>query len=220
MAGKAFPLNYSIEDFSGGWDNVSKPSTLSARHFSDLKNWNITRHKGLEKRGGMDKLYATTAGSATDVKQLYEYKAPNDTDYVLVNISTKVRSYYNAQWNDLKTGLTAGKKCDFVTHRGLCYGVNGVDDNFKLYNTTSYGVGIAKPESNPTVAATATGTDALTSTHPTANADVTGKLRSTASETLLGQSFILDTGVDLSKVVLKLRKVGSPTGNLKVEIHT
>jgi len=221
--GRSSSRYYEINDFTGGYNNVAKPTTFKKNEFSDVKNYNITRHKGLEKRGGMEKLYSTTAGSATDVKNLYEYKAPNGDNYNLVNIGTKVRAYYDAQWNDLKTSLTNGKKCDFVTHRGFCYGANGTDSNFKLYNTTSYDVGIAKPVAEPVVAATATGTDALTSTHPTANADLTGKLRSNAAQTLIAQSFKMPADYSLSKVTLKVRKVGTPSGGtpaIWVEIHS
>jgi len=70
-----------------------------------------------------------------------------------VGIGTKLRSYYSAQWNDLKTGLTTGKKMDFITHFGLCIVCNGTNANFKLHNTTSYNLGIEIP----TTLAVATG---------------------------------------------------------------
>ncbi len=215
---KWFP--YDIDDFTLGWDNVSKATTLDRRSFVDIKNFNITRHKGLEKRGGIDKLYATTSGSGKEVKTLYEYKAPNGEDYVLTAIDTKIRAYYEAQWNDLKTGLTADKNYSFVTHLGLCFGANGVDDNFKLHNVTSYNVGIQPPLNQPTVVAASTGTDVITTTYPTGNRDYVGELRSAVGRTMIAQSFKMSLGYDLSKVVLKVRKVGSPTGNMWVEIHS
>ena len=221
--GRAFRRYWEINDFTGGWNNVSKPTTFNPNEFSDIKNYNITRHRGLEKRGGLTKLYPTTSTASTDVKNLYEYKAPNGDNYNLIDVGTKIRAYFDAQWNDLKTGLTAGKKHDFATHRGFCYAVNGIDANFKLYNTTSYNVGIEKPASEPVVLAIATGTEALTSTHPTANADLTGKLRSTASQTLLVQSFKLPDDYELSTVIVKARKVGTPSGGtpaIWAEIHT
>jgi hypothetical protein len=215
---KWFP--FDIDDFSLGWNNTGKPTTLDKRSFTDVKNFNITRHKGLEKRGGIEPLYPVTSGSAKEVKTLYEYKAPNGENYVLTAVDTKVRAYYELQWNDLKTGLTADKNYSFVTHLGLCYGVNGVDSNFKLYNDTAYSVGIAPPINQPTVAAASTGTDVITTTYPTGNRDYIGELRSGAGRTMIAQSFKMALDFNLAKVTLKVRKVGSPTGNMWVEIHS
>ena len=160
MKGRAYSETFEITDFSLGLDNINNPTTLDKRTLSDIKNFNLTRRRGLEKRGGMSELYST-AGASIDITSLYEYKAPDGNDYILVATDTYIKSYYNAKWNNLKTGLTAGKKYSFETHRGLCYGVNGLDDNFKLRNTTSHIVGIAPPLGAPkaVVVAGAAGTE-------------------------------------------------------------
>ena len=217
---QSYPLTFDINDFSLGWDNINSPTTLDKRTFSDIKNFNLTRRRGLEKRGGISKLYPTTAGASTDITSLYEYKAPDGNDYILTATGTKIRAYYNATWNDLKTGLTTGKKYSFETHRGLCYGVNGIDNNFKLRNTTSYDVGIAPPLGAPSVAAASPGSASLYTNHGITNIDYVGELRQNASRTILAQSFKLSRAYDLTKVVLKCRKIGSPTGNMIVEIHS
>ena len=210
---------FNIDNFTLGWDNVSKPTTLNPASFSDIKNFNLTRHKGIEKRGGISLLHPTTAGASTDITTLYEYKAPNSTNYLLVATGTKIRSYFGAAWNDMKTGLTTGKNYDFVTHRGYCYGVNGVDDNFKLHNTTAYQVGIDTPINAPSAATTASGTDTVTSQYVTANRSYVGELRTANARTILAQSFKLDTDVDITTLSLWVKKVGAPTGNMWVEIH-
>jgi len=220
MRTKAAPLTFDISDFSLGWDNINSPTTLEKRTFSDIKNFNLTRRRGLEKRGGISDLYASTAGAGTDVTSLYEYKAPDGNNYILTAISTKIRAHYNAQWNDLKTGLTAGKKYSFETHRGLCYGVNGLDDNFKLRNTTSHVVGIAPPTGAPSVVAASAGTSSLYSNWGTANIDYVGELRQNASRTIIAQSFKLDRAYSVTSVKLNCRKIGSPSGNMTVEIHS
>lgn len=220
---KSFPLTFEITDFSLGWDNINKATTLDRKTFTDIKNFNLTPRRGLEKRGGISELYGDSAGAGTDVTGLYEYKAPDGSDYILTAISTKIRAYYGATWNDLKTGLTAGQKYSFETHRGLCYGVNGLDDNFKLYTQPTmeaYRVGILPPLGAPSVAVASAGSASIYVSHGEANEDHIGELRQHGDRTMLAQSFTLNQAVDVTKVVLLLKKVGSPTGNLIVEIHS
>jgi hypothetical protein len=143
--------SYVLADWSFGWDLSTSPLDLDKRALTDCKNFNLTTKRGLEKRGGMTALYPTAAGGGAQVQDLFEYKAPNGTTYVLAAVSTKIQSYYSAAWNDLVINLTAGKRYSFAGHQGFCYGVNGTNANFKLYNTTAYGVGIAPPAAAPTV---------------------------------------------------------------------
>jgi hypothetical protein len=107
--------------------------------------------RGLKKRGGISKLYATAAGT-DPIMDMHEYLAPDGSKYILVATGTKLRAYYSAAWNDLRTSLTAGKRYSFATHQGYCYVANGTDANFKLWNTAASAVGIAPPAAAPTVA--------------------------------------------------------------------
>ena len=145
------PESYVLADWSFGWDISTSPLNLDKRALSDCRNFNLTTTRGLKKRGGMVKLYATASGGgAAAVKDLFEYKAPSGTTYVLVAVGTKIQAYYTAAWHDLAT-VTTGQRYSFAVHQGFCYGVNGTDANFKLYNTTAYGVGVAPPAAAPTV---------------------------------------------------------------------
>ena len=72
----SYPLTFDISDFSLGWDNINSPTTLDKKTFTDIKNFNLTRRRGLEKRGGMSELYDETAGASIDITSLCEYKAP------------------------------------------------------------------------------------------------------------------------------------------------
>lgn len=139
-------------DFSLGVDWSTPQDELDPKSLLDAKNVNIPQFKGLEKRNGMTKLYESAHGSATSIKRLYEYNAPNGNAYVLTQCGTKVSYFSGAEWIDVKTGLTAGEPISFAVHQGYCYGVNGTDNNFKIRNTTAYGVGIAPPAAKPTVA--------------------------------------------------------------------
>ncbi|GAH35795.1 unnamed protein product, partial [marine sediment metagenome] len=197
------PIPYTIEKFSFGWDNVSKPTKLKGA-FSLIKNFNITRHDGIEKRGGMTKLYS--ADAETDkITSLYEYKAPDGDAYDLVAIGTKIRAFYEGVWHNLKTGLTAGKKYNFATHLGLCYGVNGIDDNFKLHNNVAYQVGITPPIVAPAIAKIELepGSDSKVEEYAETNQDNCGELRQHADRTRIAQKFMLDEDAELTKVALK-----------------
>ena len=142
--------SYVLADFSFGWNLSTSPLDLDKRALTDCKNFNLTTQRGLEKRAGMTALYATAAGGGAQVQDLFEYKAPSGTTYVLVAVGTKIQAYYGAAWHDLHT-VTTGQRYSFAVHQGFCYGANGTDPNFKLYNTTAYGVGIAPPAAAPTV---------------------------------------------------------------------
>jgi hypothetical protein len=161
---KAYPKGYEFSQFTLGLDNISNPGELKEASLADCKNFNITRQGKVSKRKGISKLYATACGSGADVNTIYEYKSPGGqyvSNYVLVASGTKIYSYYNSTWNDVKTGLTSGLKFDFVTHLGMCVGVNGTDANLKIYsngtspaNATVYPLGIPVPAAAPTVSAT------------------------------------------------------------------
>ena len=142
--------SYVLADFSFGWNLSTSPLDLDKRSLTDVKNFNLTTQRGLEKRAGMTALYPTASGGGAQVQDLFEYKAPNGTTYVLVAVGTKIQAYYSASWHDLHS-VTTGLRYSFAVHQGFCYGANGTDANFKFYNTTVYGVGIAPPAAAPTV---------------------------------------------------------------------
>jgi hypothetical protein len=144
--------SFTFDDFSLGLDWFTNPFQLDKRSLLDAKNCSLNKFRGIDKRDGIAKWSTTSPGTA-DIKTLYEYNAPNGTDYILAANSTVVEYSTGTTWSDLKTGLTSGKKFSFATHQGILYGGNGTDDNFKAYNTTSYQVGITPPATNPTVAA-------------------------------------------------------------------
>jgi len=365
------PLGYEISSFSPGWDNMAKATTMEKGSFREIKNFNISRHGGIEKRGGMTKLYPTPAGvdpiSACDattdwegtdlsidtedkkegtgslkdtianpvidttyyttydstglwdwsdkkhlllwlksdrantaftsarlvvweganyrywfltflagewtafkfllstgdgesgtppnfalidyisiqfkaadttpfykkiddirvdydapITTLHEYNAPDGNTYLLTALGTKIRVFYEAAWYDLKDGLTADKKYSFATHLGMCYGANGEDPNFKLYNNTPYQVGLTPPVDAPVVAKISPGTDSKIEEYAETNQDNCGELRQHADRTRIAQGFKLDGDAELTKVKLSLKKIGTITAGKKVwvEIHS
>lgn len=150
MPRKSSPYYFELTDFSLGLDWSSAPDSIDPRSLYDAKNVNLTTNRTIEKRGGMDLLYAD-AYSANSVMNIFEYPAPNGTKYVLVACGTKI-GYYDSSWTDVKTGLTADQKYSMSVHQGYCFVVNGTDSNFKIRNTTTSNVGITPPAAKPTVA--------------------------------------------------------------------
>lgn len=163
--GKNAPYKWEMNDFSLGWDNNSPATMLDPRCVADAKNFNLTNKKGLSKRGGMTKLYASlTSVGAVDINNLFEYKSPQGTNYLLVAFSTFIKAWYNpsggVQWNIMKSSLTSGLKHSFAVHLGSCYIANGTDANFRLFNPsggaindiTAYNVGIPVRATKPAVA--------------------------------------------------------------------
>lgn len=150
---RACPKYDVLDDWTLGWDNISSQIKIDRKALLECRNFNLTTYKGLEKRNGMAKLYPSKY-DATDtvLKSLHEYKAPNGNTYILASGGTTLKSYYTSAWNTLKSGLTSGKRFSFVNHTGFALCANGTDDNFKLYNTTAYKLGITPPASAPTLA--------------------------------------------------------------------
>jgi len=142
---KATGQSFLVNDFTFGMDWGSPPAMVQLGWVVDAKNMNLTFFKALEKRGGMDLLYPTAYNSGASISGLYEYKAPNGTDYLMVFSGTSC-GYYDSGWHDIQTGLTSGLRPSCATMNGYCFVCNGTNANWKLYNTTHYDtVGIAAP---------------------------------------------------------------------------
>lgn len=165
---QAAPQQFEIKNFSMGVDWTSHDTQIPDGFVADAKNCVLNSWMGLEKRKGCTKLYSTAYNSGTAIKSLYEYKAPNGTNYILVSSGNNLGYYSGGAWYDLRYndsdlvppsgGLTSGLRCSFATHDGYCYVVNGTDLNFKLKNNSMMGiVGIAAPTAAPTLEITSTG---------------------------------------------------------------
>lgn len=161
---KSANQSFRLNDWSLGIDWNHSTVALDLRALAECTNFNITKSRSLKLRGGISLLYPTTAGPA-QVDIIYNYRAPNGTDYVLVQSGTTIKSYYTAAWNSLVTGLTADYPASMLTHNGYCFIANGVDTNQKLLNTTNTRVGIVAPAAAPTTAGDGSGTFAGTHSH-------------------------------------------------------
>ena len=150
------PKDFTLQDFSLGWDIVSSPTTMDIRSLRDCKNMNLMLDKSIATRQGMTKLVVAGPVPGYAVKDLFEYPAPNGNTYLLAVANTQLRAYL-AGWADIKT-VTANKRYNFAIHQNYCYVVNGTDANFKIYNTTPSSLGIAPPAAKPTVADGGAGT--------------------------------------------------------------
>lgn len=147
---KSAPDVFVFNDFSFGLDWSSKNVSPDKRFLSEAKNVNITPYAGIQKRKGITKLHSSAAGT-DPIMSIYEYRAPDGINYLLVSIGDKVRAWYNSQWNDVKTNMASRAKYSFVTFQGYCYGVNGINNNFKILNTTVSSLGIEAPDFVPGV---------------------------------------------------------------------
>jgi len=137
-----------------GLDWTTNPLALEKQALLDAKNCNLNKFKGIDKRKGVSLFDSNAADASANVISLYEYKAPNGTNYVIEGGSTAVKRSTGSGWSTLKSGLTNNKKISFATHQGSMIGVNGTDDNWKVYNTSAYAVGITPPSSAPSISNT------------------------------------------------------------------
>ncbi len=146
---KSANQTHVIDDFILGLDWASIPTALDPRSLTVCTNFDLTRHRGLVKRKELTK-FNSSVGAASAIKSIFEYSAPNGTKYLLIALSTLIRRVTSSTWNDVKTGLTSGKKFSFTVHRGDCIAVNGTNANIRIRNTTTTTLGVPVPTVAPT----------------------------------------------------------------------
>ncbi|MCK4649299.1 hypothetical protein KAT51_07230, partial [bacterium] len=110
------------------------------------------------------------------------------------------------------------KPVSVVQDKGLVL-VAGYEKLITIKDGVANYSGVEAPESAPTVGTGSAGAEKKISDYPETNQDHCGELGQAAAQTLLAQSFKPTVDCELSKITLKLKKVGSPTDNLWVEIH-
>lgn len=146
-------------DFSLGLDLTSSPTELDLRSLASALNVELTPQKGLTKRGGLKILFAGSLDMGeTKVKDLYNYYSSYG-NHIIANLEGDTQSdlylHNSASWNKLAT--LSKSRMSFITYKDMCYLSNGIDDNYKICDETSYQVGVDAPTSKPTLTEDAAG---------------------------------------------------------------
>jgi len=206
-----------IDDLGGGLNETG--NIVPIRECSICENFRVS-DDGLtkKKRKGLSKIDSTYDFGTKKVFGIYgieEEEGVDITAFLENEIKLKSGNDWNSIFNPTKQ---IDKPVSLVQDKGLVF-VAGYEKLITLKGGQANYSGIEAPVSAPTVETISAPTDYKATEYPESNQDNCGKLRSDAKQALMAQSFKLENDYELTKIKLKLRKVGSPTGNLWAEIH-
>ncbi len=155
------PHQFTISDFSLGWDIVSSPTALDIRSLQECKNVNLAPNKGLEVRKGIQKLFPTSNSPGNTVREVFEYKAPDGYTYTYALIGNYLRRWnpYSSSWSGLTHySLAAANRLPHIIHRGfVLLSPWPANDPLKIYIGHFVKVGIRSPGNTPPVGTSGTG---------------------------------------------------------------
>jgi len=206
-----------IDDLGGGLNEIG--NVVPIRECSICENFRASED-GLtkKKRKGLSKIDSTYDFGTKKVFGIYgieEEEGVDITAFLENEIKLKSGNDWNSIFNPTKQ---IDKPVSVAQDKGLVF-VAGYEKLITLKKGQANYSGIEAPVSAPTVEAIGAPTDYKVAEYLESNQDRCGKLRSNAEQTLLSQSFKLEFDYELNRINLKLRKIGSPTGNLWAEIH-
>lgn len=122
---------YEIQDFSSGMNSHASPYVLKPGTASDAENVRLNSSFGtLSKRPAANSYGSVGAHSVTSLHRYYKADA---TKKLLATGSTKmyVGDDSAGTFQTLKTGLTDGKRWQWVTYKNVAIGTNGFDNPIK-----------------------------------------------------------------------------------------
>jgi hypothetical protein len=204
----------------GGLDELSSPTDVPIRGAIKLENWRVSEDgKSKEKRKGLTKLDSIYNFGEKKIFGTFGITEQDQTK-IAAFLEDKIWLKSGAQWTEL---FSPTKQIDrpvsVVKDKGLTF-IAGYEKPITIKENSAFYSGIEAPQTAPTVGVQSATTDEKILEYPDSNQDYCGALRSLAAQTLLAQSFKISSSNQVTKVTLKLRKRGSPTGNVWVEIHS
>jgi hypothetical protein len=208
-----------VEDLGGGLNEAFPPNDIPIRECLVCENTRVGEDaKSKQKRPGLTKL-DTIYDFAS--KKIFGAFGIEESDEVKIaafledDIQLKSGNAWGSIFSPTKT---IDKPVSVVQDKGLVL-VAGYEKPITIKDGTAFYSGIEAPDSAPTVASGAAGAEKKLSEYPTSNQDHCGELGQAVGQTFLAQSFKPPVDCELSKITLKLKKIGSPTGNIWAEIH-
>ena len=207
---------FTLEDFSGSLNQAAPPDKVPANDFLRFNNARVCDDaKSFERRPGTVKLHTFT-------KKVLGVYGINETDEtrLLTCLEDDIQLKSGGAWGSVFTPTKAAVSPVQITqHKGLTF-IAGYEKPIMVRNGVGLYPGLEPPAQAPMVEAVSSGSEILAEKYDETNVDHLGELRQDAVRTLITQSFKATKTIDASQVKLKLRKVGSPTGNIWVEIHS
>ncbi len=149
--------NRDFTDFSTGVDEQSSI-------FADADNPNSPQYgfkicqsadnvemlpNGLEKMLGYANVLASAIGGNPVITGMYEYNktGTSPATYFIMTAGTKVYTVSGSTVTQIYSGITADKRCDFVTYNNVCIITNGTDSPLYYDGTTCAAITFTDPSS-------------------------------------------------------------------------
>jgi len=208
-----------VEDLGGGLNEASPPTEIPIRECLVAENIRVGEDgKTKEKRPGLTKL-----DSIYDFvsKKIYGAFGIEESDEVKIAafLEDDIQLKSGNEWGSIFSPTKKiNKSVSVVQDKGLVL-VAGYEKLVTIKDGQAHYSGVEAPESAPTVGTEGASADKKIAEYPESNHDHCGELGQAATQTLLAQSFKPTVDCELTKITLKLKKVGTPTGNLWAEIH-
>ena len=207
---------FTLEDFSGSLNQAAPPDKVPPNDFLRFNNARVCDDaKSFERRPGTVKLHAFT-------KRVMGVYGINETDEtkLLACLEDDIQLKSGGSWGSIFTPTkVAVSPVQIAQHKGLTF-IGGYEKPIMVRAGVGLYPGLEAPTEAPMTEAVSSGSEVLAESYDETNVDHLGELRQNAARTLIVQSFKAISTVNVSTVKLYLRKVGSPTGNIWVEIHS
>ncbi|MCK4784547.1 MAG: hypothetical protein KAV87_12415 [Desulfobacteraceae bacterium] len=208
-----------VDDLGGGLNQAVPPNKVPFRDCLVCENTRVAEDgKTKEKRPGLTKL-----DSIYDFvsKKIYGAFGIEESDEVKIAafLEDDIQLKSGNEWGSIFSPTRKiNKPVSVVQDKGLVL-VAGYEKLITIKDGQADYSGIEAPQSAPTVGTGGASADKKIAGYPETNQDHCGELGQAVAQTLLAQSFKPTVDCELTKITLKLKKVGTPTGNLWIEIH-
>lgn len=213
-------IELKLEDLGGGLNESGPPSKIADNEFVVFKNARTALDgTSIEKRPGLSEFDSLYSFGGKRVHGAYGVRDGSSLR-TLVCLQDSVRLKSSGAWSTVfSPTATIDRQAQVCQFKGLTF-IAGYEKILAALNEAVNYAGIEAPASPPTVAVQAASSSTKSAEYPVSNQDKAGELRSVAPQRLLAQGFKATSAGEVTKVTLKLRKIGSPSGNLWVEIHS
>jgi len=213
-------VELKFEDLGGGLNEAGPPDKIADNEFVVFKNARVCLDGiSFEKRPGLSQFDSLYSFGGKRVHGSYGMRDPGVLRTIAC-LEDSIRLKSSGAWSTIFSPTkTIDEMVEICQYKGLTF-VGGYEKLIAVLEGQANYAGIEAPPTPPTVTPQAAGTSMKAAEYPQSNQDSVGELRSAAARTLLAQGFEVNQAVNVSKVKLKLRKLGSPSGNLWVEIHS
>lgn len=209
-----------VEELGGGLNEATPPNEVPFRDCLIADNIRVSEDgRTKEKRSGLTKL-----DSIYDFvsKKIYGAFGIEESDEVKIAafLEDDIQLKSGNEWGSIFSPTKKiNKPVSVVQDKGLVL-VAGYEKLITIKEGQAHYSGIEAPESAPTVKTEEEVVgEKKTAEYPETHQDHCGELGQAAAQTLLAQSFKVAVDCELTKIELKLKKVGSPTESLWAEIH-